>query len=353
MASYAWCIAILAAGYLLKWVFSNFFSWLLFRFFKRFSGGVAFKEFRGLLLRPFNFLLFVLVLYLAFNQLEFPGHWNLDPVEKPGLRKFLFVIFQSGVVVAATWVLLRIIDFIGVVMLRRAAMTETKLDDQFVPFFKSGLKIVVCCISFLFILSAIFNVNVAALIGGLGIGGLALALASKETVENLFGSVTIFLDKPFQLGDNVKVGSIEGTVEGIGLRSTKIRTLEKSLVAVPNKKMIDADLENITLKSMWRCRQVLTLTYQTSPEQLQQVSMDIQKFLHEHELVRENPLIRFFDFSPSSLDLLVVYFVLTNEIETFLRVREEVNFAIMQIVKKNNCSFAFPTQSIYFENKNP
>ncbi len=111
-----------------------------------------------------------------------------------------------------------------------------------------------------FVLGFIFKVNIVALVGGLGIGGLALALASKETVENLFGSFTIFFDKPFTVGDHVKVGNVEGFVEGIGLRSTRIRTLERSLLTIPNKKMIDAELENVTLRSMWRPRSYIGLT---------------------------------------------------------------------------------------------
>src|SRR6185369_10292037 len=118
--------------------------------------------------------------------------------------------------------------------------------DQLVPFLREAIKIIIGVFSFFFILGAVFHINIASLIAGLGIGGLAFALAAKETLENLLGSFTIFLDKPFVVGDVVKVGSAEGTIENIGFRSTRIRTLEKTLLTVPNKKMVDAELDNLT-----------------------------------------------------------------------------------------------------------
>ncbi|HKR06095.1 MAG TPA: mechanosensitive ion channel domain-containing protein, partial [Bacteroidia bacterium] len=329
----------------------TFFSWCLYRVFKRYTLGVSLKELQDLLTKPLRFFFILLILYIAFDHLEFPSEWNLDPVEKPGLRMVVFLLFEISLLLSFTWITLRLIDFFGLILMKRSARTATKMDDQFVPYIKSGLKIIILLLSFFSILANVFHVNVVALIGGLGIGGLALALASKETVENLFGSITIFLDKPFAVGDQVKVGNTEGTVENIGLRSTRIRTADKSLLAMPNKKMIDAELENVTLKTMWRARFNISLTYNTTIEQMKNVINDIFSLLQSHSMIKDDATVKFSEFNSSSLDILVVYHVLTNDGDKFLDVKEEVNFKIMEIVSENNCHFAYATTSIYIENR--
>ena len=309
---------------------------------------LSLSNLRAFFLRIFFILL---ILYIAFDRLEFPHEWNLDPAEKPGLRMILFILFEILLLLSFTWIVLRLIDFLGLILMKRSARTATRMDDQFVPYIKSGLKIIILLLSFFSILANVFHVNVVALIGGLGIGGLALALASKETVENLFGSITIFLDKPFAVGDQVKVGNTEGSVEAVGLRSTRIRTADKSLVAMPNKKMIDAELENVTLKTMWRARFIIGLTYETSIEQMKKVTNDIFNLLQSHPMIKDDALVKFTAFNSSSLDILINYHVLTSDGDKFLDIKEEVNYKIMEIVSKNKCSFAFPTQRIFIEDR--
>jgi MscS family membrane protein len=249
------------------------------------------------------------------------------------------------------WILLRIIDFITFILAKKAARTESKSDDQLVPFLRDTLKILASVLMFFFMLGTVFDVNVAAIIGGLGIGGLALALAGKETVENLFGSVTIFLDKPFVVGDQIKIESVQGHVEKIGLRSTKIRTLEKSVISVPNKKMINADVENITERTYWRARFSISLLYKTTQADLKNILTELKTYLDHHEDIENGSMVAFEKFGESSLDILVVFLVKTNEVEKFTEVKELVNFRIMEVVQKYNTSFAYPTRSVIMEQK--
>jgi len=348
--AYCWFFGIIAAGLLLRKLISVFVAWCLYKLIKKYTLQVSLKEFQDLLTRPFRISIMLFALLIASHRLVFPPEWNLVPVDKPGLRMVLDILFDSALILSLTWILLRLIDFTGLILMQRARQTETKMDDQFVPYIKSSLKIVILLLCFFSVLANAFHVNVVALVGGLGIGGLALALAGKETVENLFGSVTIFLDKPFIVGDQVKVGNIEGVVESIGLRSTRIRTMDKSLLTMPNKKMIDAELENVSLKIMWRARFHIGLTYDTGMEQMKKVTADIFNFLQEHAMIQNEPIVRFTEFGNSSLDILIMYNVLTSEVDKFVKIKEEVNYKIMEIVSNNNCRFAFPSTSVYVEN---
>ena len=145
------------------------------------------------------------------------------------------------------------------------------MDDQLVPFAMEIIKFIVYIFTIFIILGNVLGVNVTALVTGLGIGGLALAMASKESLENLLGSFTIFLDKPFTVGDNVTAGTITGTVEKVGFRSTQIRTFDKSLVTVKNKKMIDAELDNLGMRPVRRVKFDIGLNYETTAEQMKNI----------------------------------------------------------------------------------
>jgi MscS family membrane protein len=142
------------------------------------------------------------------------------------------------------------------------------MDDQLVPFVVEIGKIAVYIVLFFVLLGKVFDIDVTALAAGVGIGGIAIAMASKESLENLLGSFTIFFDKPFLVGDLVSTGSITGTVEKVGFRSTRIRTFDKSIVTVPNKNMISAELDNLGKRKVRRARFYIGLTYDTTIDQM-------------------------------------------------------------------------------------
>ncbi len=340
---------ILIVGLIFKQLISKLFSVFIFKLVKKYSGGVTSDNFHDLLKKPFSVFILLIIGFIAFKQIEFPAAWNVRSGDEFGIRMVLNKSYAMLLVLSITWIFLRIVDFFGMILIYRASLTESKLDDQLVPFFKDGLKIIIVIFCIFFVLAAVFNVNIVTLIGGLGIGGLAVALAAKETLENLIGSFTIFLDKPFIVGDAVKIGAYTGNVETIGLRSTRIRTLEKSLVTVPNKKMVDAELENITLRTMFRVKHTITLTYQTTADDLRKINSQLLDFLTNHASIYENPTVRLDAFGSSSIDILVIYLVNTPLFDEYLKIKEEINFRIMEIVRANNSDFAFPSSSIYIE----
>ena len=350
--NYLWVLGIIAAGLLIKKFCSKLFSSLVFRIIKNHAGTVTMQEFHDLLKKPFSFFFLLIIGYVAFNHLTFPDEWRIAPEERFGVRMVIWRLYQMLLIFSITWFFLRVVDFFGLILVYRASKTETRVDDQLIPFFKDGLKIFIVILSFFFTLAAVFSVNIVTLIGGLGIGGLAVALAAKESLENLFGSFTIFLDKPFIVGDHVKIGPIAGHVEKIGLRSTRIRTLDKSLVTVPNKKMVDAEMENITERTFWRCRQDLNILYSTTADDIKNIIAQIKQLLDNHPKIREGASVNFDTFGNSSINLLIVYFVRTSDGDEYMEVKEEMNFQILEIVRKNNSDFAFPTTSVVLSKSN-
>jgi MscS family membrane protein len=347
---------ILLAGLLVKRLASVLLSRVLFRVIKREQTAAEiekgnFQHFLELLKKPVELLVAVLFLYTAFSFLRFPREWNLAPSSIMGLRMILLRAYQIIVVVSITWIILRIVDYLGFRALQRASKNESRTDIQIIPFIREFAKILLVIFSFFFILGTVFRMDITGLIAGLGIGGLAVALAGKESLENLFASFTIFLDKPFIVGDLVQVGAIIGTVEKVGFRSTRIRTMEKTFLTLPNKLMVDQPLDNLTLRTFRRARYDIGLMYSTPPERMKAVIAELQTYLDEHPRTNQDGQVRFAEFGPSSLNIMVLYFVNTVDFMEFNKVREEINFQILDIVKRNGCSIAFPSTTVYFEDK--
>ena len=349
LESYLWFFGILLGGFLLKKVISSLLSRVIYALFNRYGKTVGVEKFFGLMNRPFQFFIMVVILYVAFDRLEFPLEWNLVPENQFGVRLVAFKIFEALILFSFVWILVRGIDFIGLVMLERAKRTESKMDDQLVPFVKEAIKVIVASVGFLILVGIVFDLDIVSLVTGLGIGGLAFALAAKETLENLLGSFTLFLDKPFIVGDTVKVGTVEGKVESIGFRSTRIRALDRMLVVVPNKKMVDAELINDTVRLSRRSSFLIGLSYKTTEETMRNVLQDIRQLLHEHSMIEPDPTVRFRQFSPSSLDISIIFFVLTPQMDEFLKVQEEINFKILSIVTARGAEFAYPSTTVYLK----
>ena len=231
-------------------------------------------------------------------------------------------------------------------MLHRTSLTQSKSDDQLIPFFKEALKLVIAIFALFFMLGVIFKINVLSLIAGLGIGGLAFALAAKDTLENLLGSFTIFLDKPFVIGDTVKVGNVEGKVEKIGFRSTQIRSVERSLITMPNKKMIDAELENLSMKSTTRAAFPLGIHCSTPLDTIQEFMNEIRKSLSANEKLKPDATVRIHRVNENTIELLIIFFVLTNEWDEYVQVREDILLSILRIAQQKQIQFAYPAREV-------
>jgi MscS family membrane protein len=195
-----------------------------------------------------------------------------------------------------------------------------------------------------------FGYEVTTLVAGLGIGGIALALAAQKTLEHVFGSVAIGVDQPIRVGDWVKVDGAEGEIEQIGLRSTRIRTMERSLVVIPNGRLADMQMENLGVRDRILLRTQLGIEYGSSVAQIRGIRDQIEAYLTGHPLIWNGRIIvRFKGFGASSLDIEVIAWVETKDMNLFRAAREEIFLHFMEIVEGAGCAFAFPTQTVHFK----
>lgn len=347
--NYLTFIIAIILGLLFKGLISKYLSHSLYKIIGTKEKRVGVEKFDELLTRPIGLFIMLSILFFGASHLEFPESWGLVNANKFGIKMIINKAFAFIYIYSIFWILLRIVDYIGLILLKRAEETANKMDDQLIPFALEIIKFIVYVFAICIILGNVIGVNIIALTTGLGIGGIALAMASKESLENLLGSFTIFLDQPFTVGDTVTVGSVTGRVEKVGFRSTRIRTFDKSLVTLPNKKMIDAELDNLGMRPVRRVKFNIGLTYDTTIEQIKAIVADIQNMINEHEQTDQEGKVRFQEFGGSSLDILVIYYVNSPKWDDLIDVREDINYKIMEIVKKHNSDFAFPSTTVYLQ----
>ncbi len=349
LIDYLYFLTSFIIGLLLIIPFRLLLSKLLFRLFGKSNNKKDNEKFNSLLKKPLRYFLILTVLYISAQFISLPDF--LANTEEGGLNypEYFDKAFNFLLLIIIFWTINRSIDFIGYKLKNKALKTESKVDDQLIPFAIDIAKVLTIVFGIVMILGNVFDVNVTALVTGLGIGGVAFALASKESLENLLGSFTIFFDKPFTVGDTVTLGGVTGTVEKVGFRSTRIRTFDKSVVTVPNKNIISTELDNLGARPVRRVKFNIGLTYDTSVENIKNIVNDIQKLIDEHPMTNQDGKVRFLNFGASSLDIMVLYYVDSPDWEVLIDAKQKINFDIIDIVNKYKCEFAFPSTSVYIE----
>ncbi len=278
-----------------------------------------------------------IVLRVGYPQLRLPI----------AVSKAMVATVQVLITVSVVWAVYRCVDVLAAKLADRAERTESKLDDQLVPLIRKSLKVVVFATGALVILQNL-DVNVTALLTTASIGTLAFGLAAKDTLANLFGSISIFVDNPFQIGDWINVDGMDGTVEEVGFRSTRMRTFYNSVVVIPNAKLANAKIDNYGQREYRRTFVTLGLTYDSSPEQVQAFVEGIRAIIQANELTRKDSYeVHFSGFGASALEVMVYYFFRCDTWTDELRERHNMFLEFMRLAEEVGVSFAFPTRSLH------
>jgi len=268
-----------------------------------------------------------------------------------GLPTVVFKIYVEAIMVVAvfsfTLMAYRLIDVASAIFERRVARTDSRFDDLLVPLIRKSVKVLIVAIGLVTVAGSV-GIEVAGLLAGLGLGGLAFALAAQDTVSNLFGSVTVLLDRPFQVGDWVVAGDVEGTVEEMGFRSTRIRTFYNSLITLPNSNLIKASVDNLGARSYRRWSTRLGIAYDTPPETVDAFCEGIRELIEFHPYTRKDYYhVYFNEFGAASLEIMLYVFFVAPDWATELRERHRLAVDILRLAKEMGVEFAFPTQTLY------
>ena len=224
---------------------------------------------------------------------------------------------------------------------------KSVLEQHFFPLLRDIAKFVILVLVIVAIVQG-WGYSATGILAGLGIGGLAFAFAAKDTIENLFGSVAVIPDRPFEVGDWVKIGDVEGTVEELGFRSTRIRTFDKTLVLVPNKVVTNENIQNFSAMPIRRIKLYVGLSYETSVEQMRDVVAAIRRLLAEHpDIDQDSWVVNFTELNASSLDVLVYCYTRTTVWQEYLDTRQDLLLKIIEICNERSVEIAFPTQTLY------
>ena len=259
--------------------------------------------------------------------------------------------------ISVFWYLFNLVEVIDVMLRRFTAKTESTLDDQFVPLIRKTLRVFLVVIGILFVVGTVFECNIGAWLAGLGIAGLAVSLAAQDSIKNLFGSITILLDRPFLVGDRIAYAGYDGVIEEIGFRSTKVRTLTGHMVTIPNSNIVNDPVENIAQRKSIRRIMNVTITYDTSREKIEQAVQILRDILEEDDL-REPihavidgdefpPRVYFNDYNSESLNILLIYWFAPPAYWDYLDHAQRLNLRIFEEFERAGIEFAFPTQTVY------
>jgi MscS family membrane protein len=337
LLSYLICFGTILLAVAFKRYLGRYVAGLVYRIIQKASWAVDKKTFVDLLVGPLETFFLILVTIITLDKLNFPNAFKFT-ILKTNSHNIIDAIGNGIVIIAFIWLLLRIIDFIATVLKRKADITPQASDNNLIVFLKDFLKVVLVIIGILLIIRFSFGKDIGNLLAGLSIVAGALALAARESLENLIASFIIFFDTPFNVGDLVKVNNITGTVEKIGLRSTRLRTEDKTWVTMPNKQMVDSIMDNLTLRNQRRGILKLEISLGTSPETLQRFITDLKKIV-QHPLV-ENYTVFLSDIATNCYLVQAEYYTATIPIADFNQMKQQINLQVIAWLKENNVELA-------------
>lgn len=341
--SYCIVVGVILFVILLKRFISRYLAGLLFRLVNKIWKDVDKKSFIHLLIQPLGFFLLILVAIVSLHKLNFPTALNVE-LYKYSVKQIVHCLATIILIISFIWLLLRIIDFIATILERKADLTPSQSDNQLIIFFRDFFKVVIAIIGGMMILNYAFDLNVGSLITGLSIVGAGIALALRESLENLIASFIIFFDKPFTTGDVVKVQNVTGTVEKIGLRSTRIRSEQKTWVSVPNKQMVDSVLDNLSNRTQRRGDMRLELALQTPAAGLESVLAGITNLLNKEGIEESNVLLE--EITGKAFIIHADYYTAPLTVKEFNVIKQAINLETLKLLEAQDVEIAGASSDI-------
>ncbi len=314
IGSYIIAAIIILLMIILKRIISKYFTAFIFRLGKTQWSGMTKKEFDNIIIVPLERIIMVIVIILSLGRLKFPNQLEFS-IDSVSSRDIVDSIASAAIIICIVSLFIRFMDFLVLVIRHRQGNENTASEHQLLFFFKDFIKVIIIIFGIVFILKYSLKLNIGNLLTGLSIIGAALALAARESLENLIASFIIFFDKPFKTGDAIRINNVRGIVERIGLRSTRVRTVEKSLVTIPNKQMVDSILDNWSERDSVRNEIKTQLSSSTSSENLVKAIKKIGDILaskkeriisydvHLQEITNDGALIMIIYFTKNEVPL--------------------------------------------------
>ena len=324
---------------LFKKLLSKYFAALVYNSIHKKWNAVEKNEFIALIVKPLGWFLSIVIAVIMFDNLVFPdalkfnvyGSSSKDILHKSGLC--LIIIFFI-------WIIKSVINFIALVLENKNARKKDNRDEQIIVFFRDFFKVIINIIGVLLLLKTGLGINIGSLITGLSIVGAALALAAKESIENLIASFIIFFDKPFYTGDVVKVNQINGTIEHIGLRSTRIRTTDQTLVSVPNKQMVDSIVDNWSMRIGRRAEIIIELELKTPSDKIELLIHKIKALLKQKQSCITQYSVYIIGYNKSGVSITTEYFTSGISVDFFNELKQELMLQMKNLIEEDSIQLA-------------
>lgn len=328
---------------LLTLIFRGLLTRFLFANLKRLAKRTSWEhddQFLEAMEKPVSAFLMVTGIYLATAVLPVDPNWS-------GL---IHTLYRGLSILIIFWGLFRLSDVVVDILSDLSAASGSDSFRGFGSLIKKSLRVFIIVVGVVMVIDNL-GYNIGGILATLGIGGAAFAFAAKDTIANVYGSIALALDRPFRVGDWIQVGDrVDGDVEEIGLRSTKVRTFAKTVISIPNAVLANEMINNWSRMPKRRVKQVVGVTYETTPETMEQIVEGIRDILRNDEDVQQDfILVNWTDFGSSSLDILVYYFTKTKAWLEYMEIRQRINVRIAQLVQEHGSSVAFPTRTLYLE----
>ena len=328
---------VILSAWILRRIISRYFAGLLFTLVHKVWKDVDKHSFTSLVIRPLGYFLAMLVTIVALYKLKFPAELDTE-VYRYTVKEILKSLGTLVLIISFISLLIRIIDFVALILEKKAYLTPDQTDNQLIVFFKDFFKVIFVIVGIMLVLRYAFGLNVGGLLTGLSIVGAAIALALRESLENLIASFIIFFDKPFVMGDLVKVQQVTGSVERIGLRSTRIRTDQKTYVTVPNKQMVDSILDNLSQRTQRRADLRLELELDTPAEKTEVIVAGIKKILQRKDIEEAN--VFFAEITAHAILIIADYYTAAASFAEFNQIKQEVNLASLKLLEASGVRIA-------------